>query len=51
MLEFQNKRTKFSFLALPFKADTEKAPEDLQMKLFNLHCDANLNRKFPETKL
>jgi len=29
--------------------DAEKTPEDLKMKLFNLHCDANLNKKFPET--
>ena len=51
MPEFQNNRTYFSFFALPFKADTEKTPEDMHTKLFNLHCDANLNRKFPETKL
>jgi len=51
MPEFQNNRTSFSFFDLLFKADTEKTPEDLQMKSFNLHCDANLNRKFSETKL
>jgi 17beta-estradiol 17-dehydrogenase/3beta-hydroxysteroid 3-dehydrogenase/mitotic-spindle organizing protein 1 len=37
--------------AFPLKADIEKAPENLQMELTNLHCNTNLNQKFPGTKL
>jgi 17beta-estradiol 17-dehydrogenase/3beta-hydroxysteroid 3-dehydrogenase/mitotic-spindle organizing protein 1 len=41
----------FTLFAFPSKADTEKAPENLQMELINLQCDTNLNQKFFETKL
>jgi 17beta-estradiol 17-dehydrogenase/3beta-hydroxysteroid 3-dehydrogenase/mitotic-spindle organizing protein 1 len=41
----------FMLSAFPLKADTEKAPENLQMELINLECDTNLNQKFSETKL
>jgi 17beta-estradiol 17-dehydrogenase/3beta-hydroxysteroid 3-dehydrogenase/mitotic-spindle organizing protein 1 len=41
----------FMLFAIPLKADTEKAPENLQMELINLQCDTNLNQKLSETKL
>jgi hypothetical protein len=41
----------FMLFAFPFKADVEKAPENLQMELINLQCDTNLSRKFSERKL
>jgi hypothetical protein len=41
----------FLLFAFSFKADFEKAPENLQMELINLPCDTNLNQKFSETKL
>jgi hypothetical protein len=41
----------FMLFAFPFKANTKKAPENLQMELINLQCDTNLNQKFSETKL
>jgi hypothetical protein len=41
----------FMLFAFPLKADTEKAPENLQIELINLQCDTNLNLKFSETKL
>jgi hypothetical protein len=41
----------FMLFVFPFKADVEKAPENLQMELINLQCDTNLNQKFSETEL
>jgi hypothetical protein len=41
----------FMLFVHPLKADTEKAPENLQMELINLQCDTNLNQKFSEAKL
>jgi 17beta-estradiol 17-dehydrogenase/3beta-hydroxysteroid 3-dehydrogenase/mitotic-spindle organizing protein 1 len=49
--DFKIMESEFMLLAFPFKADIEKAPENLQMELINLQCDTNLNQKFSETKL
>jgi hypothetical protein len=40
----------FMLFAFPLKADMEKAPENLQMKLINLQCDTDLKQTFSETK-
>jgi hypothetical protein len=49
--DFKIMEPEFMLFAFPFKADIEKAPENLQMELINLQCDTNLNKKFSETKL
>jgi hypothetical protein len=41
--DFKIMEPEFMLFAFPLKADTEKAPENLQMKLINLQCDTNPN--------
>jgi hypothetical protein len=48
---FKIMEPEFMLFAFPFKADVEKAPENLQIELINLQCDTNLNQTFSETKL
>jgi hypothetical protein len=37
--------------ASPLKVEIEKAPENLQPELINLHCDTNLNQTLSEIRL
>ena len=49
--DFQKIEPKFDLLSYPFTADIDIAPEDLQLKLIDLHSDYTLKEMFHEKTL